>query len=115
LGSKELSGIDECDWYNAANKPCSSDGLVLTLNLTFNSLDGTIPAEIALLSSTLSKCLHISKYSCSFVGLAPFVTVLDSFTGNLHLSDNSLSGKIPSEIGLLTELGELLKLLPADE
>jgi hypothetical protein len=72
-----LSTLDVCYWYNVDVETCSSDGLVTGLVLRTNSLNGMIPAEIGLLSSSLAK---------------------------LDLNSNSLIGKLPSEIGLLTKL-----------
>ena len=49
---------DECSWYNdAEGEFCSSDGAVIQLDMWKNSLSGTLPEEIALLSDSLCKYL----------------------------------------------------------
>lgn len=52
-----LSDSDECGWYNGAagGELCSSQGLVVGLDLSKNNLTGNIPAEVGLLSSSLGE------------------------------------------------------------
>jgi len=48
-----LSNDDECDWYTDVGDFCSN-GAVVDLDLRWNNLVGSLPVEIALLSSSLS-------------------------------------------------------------
>jgi hypothetical protein len=50
-----LSDTDECGWYNEAEGPFCWNGVVLEFDLFQNSLDGTIPEELALLSNSLGE------------------------------------------------------------
>jgi hypothetical protein len=62
-----LSDSDECVWYNRDgdwSSFCSDNGLVEALFLWNNNLNGTIPPEIALVTS-LSKLCCNSGVSCS--------------------------------------------------
>eukprot|EP00934_Nitzschia_sp_Nitz4_P000641 Nitzschia sp. Nitz4//scaffold5_size260463//7271//11006//NITZ4_000935-RA/size260463-augustus-gene-0.24-mRNA-1//-1//CDS//3329555199//641//frame0 len=77
-----LSDETECDWYSSSSltKVCNDDGFIVELNLNSNKLVGTIPPELGMLSNSLV---------------------------SLQLSDNSLSGDIPSTIAALTKLQTL--------
>ncbi len=87
-------------WYGVT---LNDKGRVISLNLNYNRLSGTIPAEIGNLTSLQGLYLsdnHIYGH-------------LSSNTGNLtnlqylYLSSNQLSGAIPAEIGNLTKLHKL--------
>ena len=82
-----LSNTDECQWYTTgvASSQCDQEGLYLSLKLNFNDLEGSIPAELALLSASL--------------------TSIDLVRGD---GDGTfLSGILPSEIGRLEKLAFL--------
>jgi hypothetical protein len=87
----------------------SEVGLLSKLNvlsLSSNSLTGTIPTEIALMSN-LS---WLSLFNNSLTGTIPSQTALMSNLSWLHLYSNSLMGTIPSEVGLLSNLTSLVLL-----
>lgn len=79
------------------------------LDLQFNSLMGAIPSEIGLLTSLSKLCWlwHGHCDFCSFIKRQAYPRTSFHSTANLHLNDNSLTGAIPSEISLLTSMGEL--------
>ena len=54
-----LSDDDECRWYNpvVSGDVCNTDGDLVTLDLSSNNLQGTLPAEISMLSDSLGKLL----------------------------------------------------------
>ena len=75
--------------------------------LTDNSLSGPIPSEIGTLSSLIS--LYVSLFfhgfpkcfmCCPYFFNKPFIS-------HRYLTDNSLSGPIPSEIGTLSSVTRL--------
>jgi hypothetical protein len=81
------------------------------LNLSYNSLMGTIPSQIALLSNLCESSvvwLLVVMIVLSCVFFIVLSCLLDIFhsTAVLGLGSNSLTGTIPSELGLLTKLGE---------
>ena len=104
---------------------CSS-GLVSSLSLGFNSLSGSIPAELGDLRSLTSLYLNYNSLSGipgelgNLANLNRLALSNNSLTGNipaelgnlenltsLDLSSNSLSGSIPAELGKLTNLTSL--------
>jgi hypothetical protein len=82
-----------------------------TLDLSANSLNGTIPSQIALMSN-LCECsvvwllvVMIVLLCVLFIAVSCLLVIFHS-TDFLDLSVNSLTGMIPSELGLLTQLCE---------
>ena len=79
------------------------------LDLSYNTLNGTIPTEVGLmknLGKTYCRLLLLpicpDMYVCSCVSC---ILILNS-TGELYLDNNNLTGTIPTEIGLMTNLCE---------
>jgi hypothetical protein len=53
-----MSDMDECEWFNDAEGPFCWNGVVVEFDFFQNNLRGTIPEELALLSSSIGKiCL----------------------------------------------------------
>jgi hypothetical protein len=82
------------------------------LSLYDNSLTGTIPSEVGLLtklseSSVVWLLVVIIVLSCVFFIVLSCLLVIFNSTDDLSLDSNSLTGTIPSEVGLLTKLSEL--------
>jgi hypothetical protein len=70
-----LMFTDECTWFSkASGSICDSNGLLTTLDLQDNGLEGTLPPQISVLSSLQT----------------------------LNLQDNRLDGNIPHELSLLS-------------
>lgn len=101
-----LSKESECDWYGiTCTRPMT--GLtkrVTVVDLSFNKVEGIIPAETGYLSEL--KTLDLNGNSLQ--GVLPqlmFKKLSKLKRLNLHMND--LFGKIPKEIGLLKNLKEL--------
>jgi hypothetical protein len=80
------------------------------LSLSRNSLIGTIPSQLGLLSelsesSVVWLLVVMIVLSYYFIVLL-CVHVIFHSTADLYLWDNNLMGTIPSQIGLLSNLGE---------
>jgi hypothetical protein len=80
------------------------------LDLSFNSLRGTIPSQIALMSN-LSESSVVWFLVAMIVSSRVFHCTLIlachiHSTAYLDLDSNSLTGTIPSEVGLMSNLGE---------
>jgi hypothetical protein len=82
-----------------------------TLYLSLNSLTGTIPTEVGLLTK-LSKwsvvwlLVVMIVLSCVFFIALSCLLVIFHSTEELSLRDNNLVGTIPSQLGLLTKLSK---------
>ena len=92
-----LSDESICDWYKVY---CNSDGYVDVLYLYSNSLQGTIPTELGLLSSLQV----LPVYDNSLQGMIPTELGMLTSLQDLIVHYNSLQGTIPTELGLLTSL-----------
>jgi hypothetical protein len=82
-----------------------------SLFLSSNSLTGTIPSQIALLtklseSSIVWLLVVMIVLSCVFLIVLSCLLVIFHSTAGLSLSGNSLTGIVPSEVGLLTKISE---------
>jgi hypothetical protein len=81
-----------------------------TLHLSSNRLTGMIPSQIALMSnlcksSVVRLLVVMIVLSCVFRCTLMLACHIHS-TAGLSLSSNSLTGTIPSEVGLLTKLSK---------
>lgn len=109
--------IHECLWHSSAfitGLPCeledvdslnvteSNYGGIKHLLLWSNNLDGTLPEEVGW---GLIALQTLSLSANNIQGSLP--TFLPSSLVELHLSDNSVVGTIPTDLGLLTDLREL--------
>ncbi len=81
------------------------------MSLAGNSLTGTIPSEVGLLTK-LSELSVVWFASCNDYVVMCFFIVLSCLLviflsrDYLYLDNNSLTGTIPSEVGLMLNLGE---------
>eukprot|EP00934_Nitzschia_sp_Nitz4_P009098 Nitzschia sp. Nitz4//scaffold45_size130396//109078//111457//NITZ4_003470-RA/size130396-snap-gene-0.144-mRNA-1//-1//CDS//3329552461//9088//frame0 len=121
-----LSSYSVCFWYGVE---CFDDGEILgvvkSLNLSANSLIGTLPSEIGLLAEDIQSLdLSANQIGGSipqtiglfetlevlYLGPNEFNSTIPSHIGNLRsatgvfINDCNLKGTIPPEIGLLTKL-----------
>jgi hypothetical protein len=79
-------------------------------DLSSNGLNGTIPSQIALMSNLSKLCVVwllviMIVLSCVFIVLS-FLLVIFHSTAKLDLSGNSLTGTIPSQIAMMSNLCE---------
>ena len=83
--------------------PTAMPSSLTYLDLSFNSLHGTLPDT----TCTLVNLIYLFMNSNSFHG--PIPSNIGDLTSiiSLQLNDNCFSGTIPSSIGLLVALGEL--------
>ena len=81
----------------------NSDGRVTRLDLSYNQLSGTIPAEIG----NLSRLTELELGGNQLSGTIPVELGNLTRLTTLDLNDNQLSGTIPAELGNLTRLTTL--------
>lgn len=95
------SAVHECDWYNlnylGGKDTCNDLQEYINLELPNNNLQGSLPRELALLTSMESLALHRNKLR----GTIP-IELFSSWSKIqvVVLLQNNLSGNIPSELGL---------------
>jgi hypothetical protein len=108
-----LSDENECLWYTSASEfrvPCDDSGNLVYLELRNNGFSGTLPAELALLSNSLTR-LELSaggngeggsdsRLGGSFPSELGLLTLLEYVSINNH----EISGALPTQIGLLSLL-----------
>ncbi|GAX09263.1 hypothetical protein FisN_17Lh006 [Fistulifera solaris] len=97
----------ECKWYMRSSiGSCDLLGRIVSLNLGFNDIEGTIPPEIGLLG-------HLEQLDLGggpgrqLSGSLPKEIGQLNMLKRLFLSGNRLTGTIPTEIGLLLNVQEV--------
>jgi Leucine rich repeat len=101
-----MSNTNECSWISSASSldVCDSSGRYLSLDLQENNLSGTVPSELAILSSSLNAInLRANKISGEIPSSLQILAELET----LDLSSNSLDGSIPQELFEATSLRQL--------
>lgn len=94
-----------CNWTQSGTEVCDDDsGLLREFTMDRNGMLGTIPTEIALLSQSLS-VLDLTFNSLN--GTLPTELGTMGLLETLHVSINDLTGTIPTELGLLTNVRQL--------
>ena len=125
-----LSAEDECNWMSTAEESiCDKSGGYAKIDLQENDLNGTLPAELGILSDTVRslntrKNFLSGEIPSSIISNLKDLQVLDlssnKYSGvlvpelfearnltRLSLFENHISSSIPTEIGQLTKLGVL--------
>jgi Leucine-rich repeat (LRR) protein len=105
-----LTEEDECAWFTRSTRipVCDDGGVFQNLDLGFNEVGGSIPAELALLSNLLR--VGLSGGTTQRIS-GPLPVELGSLT-NLVTFDvfgNALTGSIPPELGAWTDV-ELMNM-----
>jgi Leucine-rich repeat (LRR) protein len=110
-----LSESNECAWFTSASSSlspgddasaCDANNAYVNLNLGNNSLAGSIPSEVALLTGL--EYLNLRGGPERRIGSTiPTVLSLLSSLQQLDLSGNRLEGTIPEDIDLLLSLKQL--------
>ncbi|KAG6642326.1 hypothetical protein CIPAW_09G134800 [Carya illinoinensis] len=104
LASNWSTNTSVCNWIGVT---CGSrHHRVITLNLSYMGLEGTIPPQVGNLSFLVSLTLRNN----SFHGSVPNELSRLYRLKNLDFGFNNFSGEIPSSLGLLSKLQNLLLL-----
>jgi Leucine-rich repeat (LRR) protein len=93
---------NECLW-GRNDVICAPQSVVEELHLSFDSLSGRIPIELALLTQVSGLSLDNNQLTGSIPSELSLMTKLTS----LNLYNNQLTGSIPSEFGVVTKLTSL--------
>jgi Leucine-rich repeat (LRR) protein len=100
-----MSNADECTWYvDGIRAPCDVGRSFAHLMLSDNNVQGTLPAELALLFESLAR---VDLGGNALAG--PIPTQFGSLTRliSFRIEGNDLVGGIPTELGAWTRLSEL--------
>lgn len=89
----------ECLWWMSASEETCAAGLYQHLQLNNNNLHGSLPPELALLTSLKT----ISMKSNSIYGPLPTELGLLTALEDLSLSTNRIRRSLPTELGLLSD------------
>ena len=92
-------------WLFSINNYCEWSGLtcnanLLTLNLENNTLKGTLPREIGLLTNLLTLIISYNNFTGTIPTEIGYLTSLTDFEAD----SNDFNGTLPTEIGYLTGL-----------
>ncbi|KAG0499340.1 hypothetical protein HPP92_004031 [Vanilla planifolia] len=96
----DINSVDPCTWSMVG---CSSNGLVVSLDMANNGLSGTLSASVGNLSHLQTMLLQNNKIT----GALPVEIGKLSKLKTLDLSANKFIGEIPVTLGHLTQLGYL--------
>jgi hypothetical protein len=104
-----LSNESECEWYTTARsrESCNSNNQYINLELDGNNLEGILPPELALLSSSLESFVLKGGPEQYLSGTIPSEYGLMTKLSVFSVRDGNLSGVVPSEIGKMTNLVQL--------
>eukprot|EP00980_Cylindrotheca_fusiformis_P007639 scaffold1605_cov141-Cylindrotheca_fusiformis.AAC.2 len=98
-----LTEEDECNWYssNIFRARCNEEGDFNNLELYHNGISGTLPPELALLSSSLIRIDIVQEAESRSVLTGQLPSELGALTmlESINLGYNQLSGSLPREIG----------------
>jgi hypothetical protein len=94
-------GINECEWFSRAlySHVCNQDGNLLVLDLSSNNLVGSLPDDLAQLSTLQQIDLAHNRIN----GTLPDFELLSSLEF-LIMNNNSLSGQLPGHTFTLPQL-----------
>jgi Leucine-rich repeat (LRR) protein len=97
-----LTEADECFWYTSEDGgPVCTDGKIDIFDLDNNNLVGTIPPELALLTSIR----FIDLFNNFLTGTLPTqLGLLTDLEFVLDVDSNLLTGTLPTELGVLSKL-----------
>jgi hypothetical protein len=102
-----MTGKGYCSWYGVEciGDQTSFDGNadIINLNLTSNSLEGNIQAEIR----AFTKLEGLDLSSNNIYGTIPIELTEMNFLRFVSLNDNNLQGPVPEEFGGMTNLRQL--------
>ncbi|GAX12743.1 hypothetical protein FisN_15Hh222 [Fistulifera solaris] len=105
-----LTEEDECGWFTRSTRipVCDENGVFQNLDLGFNEVGGSIPAELALLSNLLR--VGLSGGTTQRIS-GPIPVEIGSLTSlvSFDVFGNALSGSIPPELGAWTDV-ELINM-----
>lgn len=125
-----LSDEPECAWFGKTDSKnrCNQRGELMNLELDLNNLNGLLPPELGLLSSSLETITLSGGPNSNLLGTLPteigyltqlkvFVLQNNNLSGTIppeikkwkklekmNLSQNRFQGEFPTEIGILSEL-----------
>ena len=102
-GSNQQPLQHECQWYsthedNTIEPPCNEQGVYTALSLRRNNLQGSLPAELSLLTSLQVMDLELNSIDSNLPSELGLLTNLKTFV----IRSNDVSGGIPSELGVLS-------------
>jgi hypothetical protein len=97
-------GVECIDDDGKPDTPMDANGDVISLELTQNSMTGTIPSEV----QTLSTLENLDLTENELVGTLPSELALIPTLKNILLRNNKIRGSIPTEFGGILFLNDLV-------
>lgn len=95
-----LRNDDPCTWFGTDGSGCTSEGVFVELHLREDNLVGSLPAELA--HVTTLRRIDLKKNSLLFTIPVEYFTNLQLLS--LDVFNNFLTGALPTELGLQTTL-----------
>lgn len=109
-GSPSLSNFNEheCQWFttyedNTIEPACNDQGTFTVLSVNRNNLRGSLPRELALLTSLRVLDVELNSIQSEIPSELGLLTNLE----RLLLGSNDFTGPVPSELGQLSQLVDL--------